>query len=52
MRIVQRLFLPLLLLLFSGVPALAQGAAWTVSEAKGVVTVIDSQGSRPARVGT
>ncbi|MBA4008563.1 MAG: hypothetical protein C0486_07275 [Erythrobacter sp.] len=51
MRILQRLVLPLLLLLFSGGPALAQGAVWTVSEAKGVVTVIDSQGTRPAKVG-
>jgi len=52
MRIMQRLLLPLVLLLFGGMPALAQGAAWTVSEAKGVVTVIDAQGTRPASVGT
>ena len=52
MRILQRLFLPILLLLLSGTPALAQSGPWTVSEAKGTVTVIDAQGQRPARVGT
>ena len=51
MRIVQRLILPLLLLVFSGVPALAQSAGWTVSEAKGAVTIIDARGSRAAKVG-
>ena len=45
MRIVQRLLLPLLLLLFGGVPALAQSGPWTVSEAKGSVTIIDARGS-------
>jgi hypothetical protein len=52
MRIVQRLVLPLILLFFSGAPALAQGAVWTVSELKGEVTVIDAGGQRPAKVGT
>jgi len=51
MRIVQRLILPLLLLLFGGVPALAQSGSWTVSEAKGSVTIIDARGSRAAKVG-
>jgi hypothetical protein len=52
MRILSRLLLPLLLLFFSGAPALAQNGVWTVSEAKGVVTVIDASGQRPAKVGT
>ena len=52
MRTIYRLLLPVLLLLFSGVPALAQNGAWTVSESKGVVTVIDPAGQRPAKVGT
>jgi hypothetical protein len=52
MRIVTRILLPLLLLLFSGTPALAQSGPWTVSEVKGVVTVVDARGQRPATVGT
>ncbi|WP_172835900.1 FecR domain-containing protein [Porphyrobacter sp. CACIAM 03H1] len=47
-----RILLPLLLLLFSGTPALAQSGPWTVSEVKGVVTVVDARGQRPATVGT
>jgi hypothetical protein len=52
MRTLYRLVLPILLLLFSGAPALAQSPAWTVSEAKGQVTVIDPAGQRAAKVGT
>jgi hypothetical protein len=51
MRLLTRLVLSVLLLL-SGAAAYAQDGAWTVSEAKGVVTVTDSTGQRPARVGT
>lgn len=51
MRYLSRLLLPLLLLLFSGAPALAQTAGWTISEAKGSVLVIDSRGERAASVG-
>ncbi len=51
MRNLSRLLLPLLLLLFSGAPALAQTAGWTISEAKGSVLVIDSRGERAASVG-
>ena len=51
MRILSRLLMPLLLLLFSGAPAYAQDGPWTVSEAKGVVTVIDTRGQRPAKAG-
>ncbi|MFY8048447.1 MAG: FecR domain-containing protein, partial [Erythrobacter sp.] len=43
--------MPLLLLLFSGATAYAQDGPWAVSEAKGVVTVIDAKGQRPAKAG-
>lgn len=51
MRILCRLLMPLLLLLFSGATAYAQDGPWAVSEAKGVVTVIDAKGQRPAKAG-
>jgi hypothetical protein len=41
-----------ILLLFGGMLALAQNGAWTVSEAKGTVTVIDARGQRSAKAGT
>ncbi len=50
MHHLSRLLLSLLLL-FSAVPALAQGAGWTISEIKGRVVVIDSRGERPASAG-
>jgi hypothetical protein len=40
--------LPIILLLFSGLPAYAQSGSWTIAEAKGAVVVIDSRGTRPA----
>ena len=51
MQTLSRLLLPLILLLFSGTPALAQNGAWTISETKGTVTVIDTRGQRPATAG-
>jgi hypothetical protein len=51
MRHLSRLLLPLLLLIFSGAPALAQSNGWTISEAKGSVVVIDARGERAASVG-
>ncbi|MFN9633868.1 MAG: FecR domain-containing protein, partial [Erythrobacteraceae bacterium] len=48
MRALYRLLLPIALLLFSGVPALAQSGDWTIAEAKGSVLVIDSRGQRGA----
>ncbi len=51
MRHLSRLLLPLLLLMFSGAPALAQNVSWTISEAKGSVVVIDGRGERAASVG-
>lgn len=50
MHHLSRLLLSLLLL-FSAVPALAQGAGWTISEIKGRVVVIDNRGERPASAG-
>ena len=52
MRLLSRLILPLLVLLFSGAPALAQATGWTISETKGTVLVIDARGERAATVGT
>ena len=52
MRLLPRFIMPVLLLLFGGMPALAQNGAWTVSEAKGTVTVIDARGQRSAKAGT
>lgn len=51
-RLIARLMMPILLLLLGGAPALAQASGWSVSEAKGVVVVIDAQGQRPAKAGT
>lgn len=51
MHVLSRLLLPLVLLLFSGTPVLAQNGAWTVSETKGNVAVIASRGQRPATNG-
>ncbi len=48
MRALCRLMLPIILLLFSGLPAYAQSGGWTITEAKGAVVVIDSRGTRPA----
>ncbi len=52
MRLLSCFIMPLLLLLFGGMPTLAQNGAWTVSEAKGTVTVIDARGQRSAKAGT
>ncbi len=51
MRLLSRLLMPILLLLFSGTAALAQEAGWRVSEAKGNVIVIDASGERKAATG-
>lgn len=51
MRYLSRLLMPLILLMFSGAPALAQSVGWTISETKGSVVVIDSRGERAASVG-
>ncbi|WP_197273753.1 FecR family protein, partial [Porphyrobacter sp. AAP60] len=51
MRLLSRIFMPIMLLLFSGVAAHAQNAGWTISEAKGSVMVIDAQGQRAATTG-
>lgn len=51
MRLLSRLLMPILLLLFSGTAALAQDAGWRVSEAKGNVIVIDASGERKAATG-
>ena len=48
MRALCRLMLPIILLLFSGLPAYAQSGGWAIIEAKGAVVVIDSRGTRPA----
>ncbi len=52
MRFLSRLILPMLVLLFSGAPAFAQGASWTISEAKGTVIIIDDTGERAAKAGS
>ena len=52
MRLLCRFFMPIMLLLFSGVPALAQSGGWTISEAKGSVIVIDARGERAGTAGT
>lgn len=51
MQYLSRLLLPFFLLLFSGAPALAQSGEWTVTEVKGVVTIVDVRGERPAKAG-
>ena len=51
MRLLSRLLFPILLLLFSGTAAFAQEAGWTISEAKGQVTVIDARGERKGDAG-
>ena len=48
MRALYRILLPIALLLFSGVPALAQSGDWTITETKGSVLVFDSRGQRGA----
>ena len=51
MRLLSRLLFPILLLLFTGTAAFAQEASWTISEAKGQVTVIDARGERKGDAG-
>ncbi|MFM7349827.1 MAG: FecR domain-containing protein [Erythrobacter sp.] len=52
MQHLSRVLLPLLVLLIGGTSAIAQNGAWTVSEAKGVVLVVDARGQRAAKAGT
>lgn len=51
MRVLCRLFLSMLLLVFSGASAVAMNADWTISETKGAVVVIDSHGEHMATIG-
>ncbi|ANK12060.1 FecR family protein [Erythrobacter neustonensis] len=50
-RIMPRVLLAFLALILGSTPALAQASGWSVSEARGTVTLADASGTRPAKPG-